>query len=108
MFLLHCSRLSGTRRHLPVLSHRPSPSPAHSGQIYSDFVSFSALHQQTCTTRVQMVLKERKRRAWQIRVFVINGNIYTNSVAAAHHTATHFLPKVRECTFTSQPRNTDI
>lgn len=53
--------------HLPVWSHRPSSSSDHYGQIYSDFVSFSVHHQQTCTARVQVVLKGETWRGNKIK-----------------------------------------
>lgn len=50
------------RTHLPVWSHPLLAKIDHSEQIYLDFVSFSAHHQQTCTTRVQRVLNREQER----------------------------------------------
>lgn len=61
-FIRHLGNSINPGHHLPVLSHRPFPNLDSSEGIYSDSVSFSAHHQQTCTARVQTALK---RERWE-------------------------------------------
>lgn len=93
--------------HSPVWNQRPFPSLDRSGGTYSDSVSFSVRHQQTCTARAQTAL-QRRALGEQIKGLLWHTDFkHTQRPSVCHRSACcRLLPVALKCTFSGRHQET--